>query len=387
MPKKTKSEKSSRKPVKRRAQKKKSTVKKRVTTKKRAARGTRKTSETSGPITLAEARSLISPRKTNAPKRRRGAKKKAVGHPPGNEIAKAKRKRDKEVRSERVQREKDFKKMMTLMKRRGVEGLPSEAPTAKRRRGRASSNAPLQILAEGDSWFDYPVPFFGGGIIPRLEDLVGLPILNLAKAGDEVRNMLGVEERKVLTKQLTSGSPAGGKWDVLLFSGGGNDIVGEPMALWIREFSRNVTPAKLINQARFQSALDLVQAGYEDLILLRDSLSPDTHLIFHAYDFAIPDGRGICFMGPWMKPTFDVRNFKTRAPATAVVKEMLQQFAKMLKKLERTHKNVTFIDTQGTLAASTRSWHNELHPSKSGFKKFAKLFHKQIKSKYPNRVL
>ena len=134
-------------------------------------------------------------------------------------------------------------------------------------------------------------------------------------------------------------------------------------------------------------SIGLVKAGYEDLILLRDSLSPDTHLIFHAYDFAIPDGRGICFMGPWMKPTFDVRNFKTRAPATAVVKEMLQQFAKMLKKLERTHKNVTFIDTQGTLAASTRSWHNELHPSKSGFKKFAKLFHKQIKSKYPNRVL
>jgi hypothetical protein len=26
---------------------------------------------------------------------------------------------------------------------------------------------PLQIFAEADSWFDYPVPFFGGGIIPR----------------------------------------------------------------------------------------------------------------------------------------------------------------------------------------------------------------------------
>jgi hypothetical protein len=54
---------------------------------------------------------------------------------------------------------------------------------------------PLQIFAEADSWFDYPVPFFGGGIIPRLENRLGVPILNLAKAGDEVRCMLGVEER------------------------------------------------------------------------------------------------------------------------------------------------------------------------------------------------
>jgi hypothetical protein len=69
---------------------------------------------------------------------------------------------------------------------------------------------PTQILVEGDSWFDYPVPFFGGGIIPRLEHRLGVPILNLAKAGDEVRYMLGVEERAVLVENLTNGSPARG---------------------------------------------------------------------------------------------------------------------------------------------------------------------------------
>ena len=46
--------------------------------------------------------------------------------------------------------------------------------------------------------------------------------------------MLGVEERAILTEHLTNGCPAGGPWDVLLFSGGGNDIVGNPMALWVR---------------------------------------------------------------------------------------------------------------------------------------------------------
>ena len=117
----------------------------------------------------------------------------------------------------------------------------------------------MQIFAEGDSWFDYPVPLFGGGIIPRLEDRLGVPILNLAKAGDEVRYMLGVEERTLLAKHLSMGCPAGGPWDVLLFSGGGNDIVDNPMALWVKDWDPAVPPASLINQPRFDAALALVE--------------------------------------------------------------------------------------------------------------------------------
>ena len=74
-------------------------------------------------------------------------------------------------------------------------------------------------------------------------------------------------------------------------------------------------PAGLIHQPRFDAALALVRAGYEDLIALRDQLSPTTHLVFHGYDFAIPDGRGICHLGPWLKPTFDLRKFPNRAAA------------------------------------------------------------------------
>jgi hypothetical protein len=122
---------------------------------------------------------------------------------------------------------------MTIMKKRGAR-RPRPKGAAKTKREEPApeggSFVPLQIFAEGDSWFDYPIPFFGGGIIPRLENRFGVPILHLAKAGDEVRYMLGVEERTLLTEHLTNGCPAGGPWDVLLFSGGGNDIVDNPMA-------------------------------------------------------------------------------------------------------------------------------------------------------------
>jgi hypothetical protein len=271
------------------------------------------------------------------------------------------------------------------MKMRGV------ADPAQPRRARALAAPkvvqPLQIFAEGDSWFDYPVPFFGGGIIPRLENLLGVPILNLAKAGDEVRFMLGVEERKLIIKQFPKGCPAGGPWDAMLFSGGGNDIVDNPMALWVKNFDPNIPIEAHLNLPRFDTALALVRAGFEDLIELRDSLTPSTTLIFHGYDFAIPDGRGICHLGPWLKPTFELRRFPAEAATASVVKDMLLRFATMLAQLAAAHRQVVFVNAQGTLAPVSSSWHNELHPTKKGFQQFAERFQVELKQLFPQKVL
>lgn len=365
-------------------------------TPKRQAKSALRRSATTNPavpVTLKEAKALALVR---APKR---ATRRASGVPaasPASVGAERERLREQQ-RLENERRIREYKATLQIMKRRGVKGLSSQATRTKKRPTRGGPAArrvpgtpaqhPLQIFAEGDSWFDYPVPFFGGGIIPRLEAKLGVPILNLAKAGDEVRFMLGVEERKILSRQFTNGCPAGGPWDVLLFSGGGNDIVDNPMALWIRDFDSAVPPAALIEQSRFDAALALVRAGYEDLIAMRDTLSAGTHLIFHGYDFAIPDGRKVCHLGPWLKPTLDLRKFPVGSSVRfEVVKAMLKQFATMLLSLE-SHAGVTFINGQGTLSPVVDSWHNELHPSKAGFKKFATLFHAKLKALFPTRVL
>jgi hypothetical protein len=200
--------------------------------------------------------------------------------------------------------------------------------------------------------------------------------------------MLGVKQRKELIRYLASGSPAGGPWDALFFSGGGNDIVDNPMALWVRDFVPGVPAAQLINQPRFDNALALVKAGYEDLVAVRNAVSPQTHLFFHTYDHAIPDGRGVCNLGPWLKPTFELRGFPRDDTTAAfeVVKEMLRQFAVMLKKLQQAHGGVTVIDGQGTLVPVRESWHNELHPSKDGFRKFAVLFAQALETQFPTRA-
>ncbi|TDN42522.1 hypothetical protein C7389_1483 [Azoarcus indigens] len=295
-------------------------------------------------------------------------------------------------------RTNDYKATLTLLQRRGVKGLAEKEPPAKaetaavsKRRGTRSLTAltvapgPLRVFAEGDSWFDYPVPLFGGGVIPRLEERLGVPILNLAQAGDETRFMLGVKQRRLISRHLREGCPDGQPWDLMLFSGGGNDLVDEPLALWLRPFDATKSPKQLLNQSRFGTALAMVKAAYEDLIELRNQLSPSTHLAFHGYDFAIPDGRGVCHLGPWLKPAFDLHGYNL-ATSTAVVKEMLTQFAAMLTVLAK-RPGVTFIKTQGILPPVKTSWHSELHPSKSGFNQVANQFHTQIKALFAGRVL
>jgi hypothetical protein len=156
--------------------------------------------------------------------------------------------------------------------------------------------------------------------------------------------------------------------------------------LWIRDWRSGQPATALLHQPRFDTALALVRAGYEDLIALRDELSPATRLVFHGYDFAIPDGRGICNKGPWMKPAFDLHRFPDLASAFGVVKVMLRQFAAMLDDLAAGHPFVTVVKTQGKLAENPGAWHNELHPQKAGFNTFAGMFYDTLKGLYPNRV-
>jgi hypothetical protein len=55
----------------------------------------------------------------------------------------------------------------------------------------------LRILAEGDSWFEYPLPItHGDGVIYQLQKLLGYDIANMAHHGLEVEQMLGLSMRQ-----------------------------------------------------------------------------------------------------------------------------------------------------------------------------------------------
>src|SRR5262245_24986972 len=153
----------------------------------------KETAPDSGPVSLAEAKALV---RAKQPKLAVRAARESIAPPTSPAAVGAERERlEKERREEFTRRLREYKATMEIMKKRGARRPKKKASIGEKAAPEDESFVPLQIFAEGDSWFEYPIPFFGGGIIPRLENRLGVPILNLAKAGDEVRYMLGVEER------------------------------------------------------------------------------------------------------------------------------------------------------------------------------------------------
>lgn len=106
---------------------------------------------------------------------------------------------------------------------------PALATLFARARGRV-------LVAEGDSWFDYPAPFR----IDLLDELdtLGREVVSLAFRGDTVENMVygteGADGRVVdpdlvkLVRLVTELQPP-----AVLFSGGGNDVAGPEFASFL----------------------------------------------------------------------------------------------------------------------------------------------------------
>src|SRR5262245_61800605 len=126
------------------------------------------------------ARCRMSKRKAAKPSRVRRSRRRPRRETPWTRqdiknIEKSRRLRRQRVERDRKDRIADFK----ARRRAGPAALPffsargagRAAPVRAHHLRALAATRPLQILAEGDSWFDYPIPFTGGGIITHLEEL------------------------------------------------------------------------------------------------------------------------------------------------------------------------------------------------------------------------
>ena len=98
----------------------------------------------------------------------------------------------------------------------------------------AGQKSVLNLIAQGDSWFDYPLPFpTHTDVVAHLKNLPSMhpEVLCLAHHGESAEDMLGVTKLHELVDNLNK--PANGKFDAILFSGGGNDLVGNQFRLWL----------------------------------------------------------------------------------------------------------------------------------------------------------
>lgn len=243
-----------------------------------------------------------------------------------------------------------------------------------------------KILAEGDSWFTYPRKFFIFGkdanIIDHLAENEELFIYNTSSNGDEAVSMLSGDQKFSLLKKLHFV-----KFDYLLFSGGGNDLLGKyDFDFLIKQKNDGDSWQDCIHTNRLEVKLNQIKSSFEYLCQLTQEYSKnkDIKVITHTYDYVIPSPVGFRVFDlfptcpSWIYPYLMQKNITKEEDQIAIMKHILTSLKTALQEVEQNCDTLTVIDTQGTV--DRNDWRNEIHPNSRGFKEIADKMYAKIKT-------
>jgi hypothetical protein len=259
---------------------------------------------------------------------------------------------------------------------------------------------PLDFLAIGDSWFEYPLTGNGLPIVntaiaadSQLGAMGNPPprILNQALHGQATTAMLSYENQEQIRTVLTDPTQwVSGYPDAILVSAGGDNIAGDQFAIYV-----DYGGTGGLDQTRYDALLDDVRASYFDLFAFRDIFAPGVPVIGHCYDYGLPNGIHPICAGPWLQPSLDFAGYDYSQGLT-IIRNAIDGFHAMLQDIAANHtlppgkttNNFILVDTRNTLTPDTSQtgWANELHPYPTGFNNLAKKFLAALQVKFPGRI-
>lgn len=258
----------------------------------------------------------------------------------------------------------------------GRKGMIAKAAAAR-------GNAGV-LIAEGDSWFDYPLH----DVLSDLEDIYGFDVESVAHKGDTVEDMaysggqLDDFSRRV-EKVLRSGV----KPQAILLSGGGNDVAGDEFAILLNHATSSIAG---LNDSVVTGVIDQrVRDAYVTILgaitaICEGQIGERVPIVVHGYDYPVPDGRGFLggwgpLPGPWLEPGLRRKGYEAMAVRRRICVDLIDRFNEMLSHLvgEAPFAHVRYLDLRNTLATGANYenwWANELHPTARGFEKVTKKF-------------
>jgi hypothetical protein len=242
-----------------------------------------------------------------------------------------------------------------------------------------------KLVAEGDSWFDYPP---GLDILDQLKRMYGYKIYKVAEAGDTIENMAyGTEIRRNFTRrtpqlQETRAAIERHRPKVFLLSGGGNDLAGEELEAFLDHKDSKDAGAPLIRQDYVRYVFfEVFKNAYEHIMDEVWGVDSDIHILGHGYGNPTPDGRAVRFLwikfaGPWLRPALARKNITNPSEAKGIMHELIRLFNEMLKGLDDAHPNFHYLDLRDRI--EVEDWVNELHLSSEAYGRVAGIFHQEI---------
>lgn len=265
----------------------------------------------------------------------------------------------------------------------------SARPGARRREPALTETQTAGVLvAEGDSWFDYPF----NDILSELEDRHGYDVEAVAHKGDPVESMAYGDGQleafaRLVEKVIARGTPL----KAVLLSGGGNDIAGDEFGMLL-DHARSAAPG-LNNEVvsgvigrRVRNAYIMILQKITDVCT--GKLGAPVPILVHGYDYAVPDGRGFMggwgpLPGPWLEPGFRAKGYKELRERVEMMADIIDRFNAMLKGVAAIFPHVYYVDLRKTLPNKPGEykdwWANELHPTEPGFRRVAAKFDDRLR--------
>lgn len=224
-----------------------------------------------------------------------------------------------------------------------------------------------RIVAEGDSWFQYPL---------LLEDIIDHlardhAVLCFSAAGDTLDGMTA--QNQILPALAREGAAA------LLFSAGGNDLFGEgQMGKLVEPVFPGATAPELVG-ARFEAFAAKLMADYRRVLLKIHAAHPRVHIFIHGYSAAFSR------MDRWVGGPLKAAGVMPVSVQNRVVEVMVERWNALQKRLAADPVfggKLHHIDLTG-LGRRFGDWYDEIHMGSASNAQAAALFAEALKRHLP----
>jgi hypothetical protein len=246
-----------------------------------------------------------------------------------------------------------------------------------------------KYLAQGDSWFSIGhVPFWSTTNLLQQTVLSRSALaVSCASPGVWLSHMTDTSTAQVFLN-LLNGNIAW-KWDALLISGGGNDLIAAAsvnksedaslrLFLGSNEWGAQADATRYLSEAGWNTFTAHMSDVLDILLTQRDkSINAGIPLLLHTYDYVTPRnapaGPG---MGPWLYKAMNDMYAVPAADWNALADALINRLAEMWLALaaKNAGRNIRIVDSRGSTTradAGTTSvsgdWENEIHPTPHGY--------------------
>lgn len=214
----------------------------------------------------------------------------------------------------------------------------------------------IKIVAEGDSWFQYP--FLLDDIIDQIMEQPDLAVFCLSAAGDLLGDMISSAEYIAAIEQEQP--------QFFLISGGGNDLVGGGrLSSLTHAFAAALTPPDYLN-GEFSGFEAEIRGFYHRLFSTLTSRFPEMHILCHGYDYPIPR------QGAWLGNPLQKNGIQDPDLQRQIVGVIMDRINVVIQQLAAHFANVHYINLRNVIPAN--GWFDELHPKNRGFSDVANRF-------------